>query len=222
MKLAQTIEQDLKALVRVQTADCNSPITSQYDVEWQQVKQAVPERQREFLWGRALIRQLAVELNIPVGEISSDSNKAPILPQQLAASISHNRQQVIVIAAPVGQVRALGVDIDTTEPIMARLKQRIFTDHERLQCQEQQEQLEIDPFKCLFSAKEGLYKCFYHLTGVKLSFCDISLSFEQDRSLTVRLERTIKVDPAVFNTLRGYWWIEQQQIVTVFMAMKKN
>lgn len=214
--LCGVIEQHFEGRLKAQLADSRALIEAEYPGEWAAVADAVPRRQREYLWGRRLLRQLAAQWHIPLGEVVSDDNKAPLLPRSLVASISHHDQQVIALAAPTNHYIAIGVDIERDQAMMPRLKQQLFTDFEKEQCQEWSQP--SDPYRLLFSAKESLYKCFYYLTAVKLSFCDVSLNFDNDQTFSVRPERDLAVDGSVFAILRGQVWIQDTHIVSVFVA----
>jgi len=83
-------KRDMNGRIKVGLAVAQNRIGPEYQGEWVQVQDAVAERQREYLWGRALLRLLAARLGVELGEIGRDCNNAPLLPETLTASIRHN------------------------------------------------------------------------------------------------------------------------------------
>jgi 4'-phosphopantetheinyl transferase EntD len=212
----QSILHHFDGRIQVKTENSLNPVTSEYETEWGYIKFAAPQRQREFIWGRKLLRQLATQLSIPVEEIKVDNNKAPVLPTALSASISYCGQYVIAVAAHTSEIVALGVDIERATPLMLRLRKSLFTRYEQQKCLEQQ--IAVDPFKLLFSAKESLYKCYYNLTKKKLSFRDVSISFENDQTFSIIPERFCMKERSIFSRIRGFYWIKNPYVVTLFVV----
>jgi enterobactin synthetase component D len=127
------------------------------------LRRAVPQRQYEFLVGRRLAHEL---LGAPCGQLG----RAPVWPPGFAGSISHTRQLVVVVVAPMSlRRRAIGVDIESLDcDASARAAlARCFTSAERglLRAVPDGELLG-------FSAKEAVYKAIHAGLGLSPNFLD--------------------------------------------------
>lgn len=127
------------------------------------LRRAVPQRQYEFLVGRRLAHEL---LGGPCGLWG----KAPVWPPGFTGSISHTRQLVVVVVAPMSlRRRAIGIDIESLNcnaSAQAALA-RCFTSDERglLRAVPDGELL-------AFSAKEAVYKAVNAGLGLSPDFLD--------------------------------------------------
>ncbi|MFN5940677.1 MAG: 4'-phosphopantetheinyl transferase [Polaromonas sp.] len=124
---------------------------------------AVPQRQYEFLVGRRLAHEL---LGVPCGL----RGRVPVWPPGFTGSISHTRQLVVVVVAPMSlRRRAIGVDIESLDcNASSRVAlARCFTSAERglLRAVPDGELLG-------FSAKEATYKALHTALGLSPDFTD--------------------------------------------------
>ena len=127
------------------------------------LRRAVPQRQYEFLVGRRLAHEL---LGAPCGLLG----RAPVWPPGFTGSISHTRQLVVVVVAPMSlQRRSIGIDIESLfcDASARAALARCFTPAERglLRAVPDGELLG-------FSAKEAAYKAIHAGFGLSPDFLD--------------------------------------------------
>lgn len=140
--------------------------------------QATKKRQSEFLAGRYAAKESLKALGITIHNTAIDENRAPIWPEDVVASITHNVGTAICAAAPNSQVKFLGIDLEQivdTETIHEIKPSIINTQEESLL---RSSDLAFDTaFTLVFSAKESLFKALYYYAGRYLDFDAAELSF---------------------------------------------
>ncbi|NOR63930.1 MAG: 4'-phosphopantetheinyl transferase superfamily protein [Rhodobacteraceae bacterium] len=136
---------------------------------------AVPKRQAEYLAGRVCARQAMGQLNGPLTEVHSGTDRAPQWPAGYVGSITHNDTSAAAIIGSTRHFAGLGID---QEEIMApdlaqKLQNAILSPVEAAL---QPQAISFAVFTSLaFSAKEALYKATYPLIGQMFGFHDVSL-----------------------------------------------
>ncbi len=141
------------------------------------IQRAVPERMREFTAGRHLSHKLLEELGLESMPILRNGDRAPIYPHGVTASITHSGDLCAVVMAFQKYTRALGIDIEASEPLKEELWPSIMTERELLQLAQLSEASPGLWAKTIFSAKEAFYKAQYQVTETFLNFWDVELSF---------------------------------------------
>lgn len=179
---------DLRWLSSVLPANCGlaggligQPSASDFPDEESIILNAAPKRRAEFRAGRSYAREALALVGCPRSNIPKDRHGAPIWPPGYRGSISHTDSLAIAVAAPDAYFRGLGLDIETVTPVDKDLGPFIFRPGE-LQEIPNWEGCDVDPSKCIFSAKEAFIKLYYSIDGVLLDFLEVSISF--DNSLT--------------------------------------
>jgi 4'-phosphopantetheinyl transferase EntD len=127
-------------------------------VERLHVRAATLRRRQEFSTGRALLRELlGRDVPIPVG-----SDRAPVLPPDVCASLAHDERFAVAAVAPRERVRSIGIDIEPAGPLANELTRLIVRDDDS----------PLDP-RLTFVLKEATYKAWSGLGGRTLEFADV-------------------------------------------------
>lgn len=136
---------------------------------------------------RIVARELLAQIGIPEAAVPKAISGAPIWPDGVVGSISHNSQIAIVAVALSRDVGALGIDIEPAEFLPFDLLEHIATPRELQRIAE-------DPFggRLLFTAKEAVYKAVYPLDHEFLEHQDVEIDIANCRA-QVRNGRAIKL-----------------------------
>jgi len=161
-------------------ADLDSVEGTLYAEEEILVRNASDRRHREFRAGRLCARQVLSELGFTRFPLLSDAARAPMWPPGIIGSISHTADLCGVVAARRGALVALGLDLESVDPLPDELWDHVLTEGERTWLRRHRE---VEPgllAKLIFSAKECTYKCQYTLTHRWLEFEDVEISLDME------------------------------------------
>lgn len=142
-----------------------------YPEEAAQVEDAAPKRQAEFLGGRICARNAMAALGLPECAILNDSDRVPLWPEGVVASISHCRGLCGAVVASSEHYLGLGLDIERTNRLSDSARQRVMHANEAARAGKD---LQAHG-SLLFSAKEAFYKTQYRLFGASPAFHDLQL-----------------------------------------------
>jgi 4'-phosphopantetheinyl transferase EntD len=134
-----------------------------YDVECEAVSGAVPGRRAEFASGRTLLRSL-IDDDVPIPMMS---DRRPLLPPGIRASLAHDEQFVVAVLSRGDDIVSLGVDIEpyrALEPGVVSIITRA-------------DELDIDPL-VLFCVKEAVYKAWSQSGGGFLEHGDVRVELD--------------------------------------------
>ncbi|TDJ70257.1 MAG: 4'-phosphopantetheinyl transferase superfamily protein [Planctomycetota bacterium] len=145
------------------------------------VRNAVPKRRREFTAGRHCAREALARLGIHGVAIPAGPDRAPEWPDGITGSISHCDSLCAAVAARVGRIVSLGLDIESVEPLSRELVSLVGTCAEIEEWDRASGELALDPAKLAFCAKESVYKADYPLTKRFLDFHDVEVAFDFER-----------------------------------------
>ena len=131
-----------------------------------EVDQAIDRRRQEFATGRVLARQAMQALGIEAGPILRGDRRQPIWPAGAVGSITHAGQLAVAAIGRAERLRAVGLDLELTQRVDAKLHGKLFT------AAEQALIAGADPRMAglMFSAKEAGYKATYPLAGRFIGF----------------------------------------------------
>lgn len=146
--------------------------------ERRHVERAVDRRKAEFATARRCARQALAELGVPPCSLVPAADRAPRWPPGVAGAISHTDGCCVVAVTEDPAVLAVGLDIETDEPLSPELEPVVCTRHELRWLREQPPALRGTLAKLHFSAKEAAYKCQYPRTGAPLDFLDGELDVD--------------------------------------------
>jgi 4'-phosphopantetheinyl transferase EntD len=139
------------------------------------------KRLREYSAGRQCAREALAHLGHAPVALPVGPGRAPLWPAGITGSISHTDEIAIAVVARQAQLRSLGIDVESAEPLDPDLRERVCRGEELAALAA----AGLEPgagAKLVFSAKESLYKCLWPLTGVFLEFHDISIRMDPVRS----------------------------------------
>ncbi len=149
---------------------------------WPSLAQAVPARQREFLWGRRSARlALAAVSGDPEAPLPVMSDRRPAWPEGWIGSISHAAGVASAIACRERDHPWIGQDVEALTALdhIDEIAPLVATPAERSRLSATEDLL------ALFSAKEALFKALR--PGRFLDFEAAELIGLDDASLTLRL-----------------------------------
>jgi 4'-phosphopantetheinyl transferase EntD len=127
------------------------------------------KRLREFSVGRHCARTALARLGHAPAALPVGPGRAPVWPAGIIGSISHTAEIAIAAVARQAQLRSLGIDVESADPLEPSLLELVCRDEERAALAVS----DLEPglgAKLVFSAKESVYKCLWPLTGVFLEF----------------------------------------------------
>ncbi len=201
--------------VGVGVADTTASAEPMLPEEAVAVASAIPSRKREFAAGRRAARDALQEIGAATAAIPKGTDRAPVFPAGLAGSITHTRQAALAIAAQNAQFRTLGVDIEPYAPLKAELLKAICTPQDREMLDGLPDNQRLLAARCLFSAKEAVFKAQYPLTGQVFGFDAASITFNPSRNgFTATFHRDIEAIRAG-STVSGQCGIAGGHILTL-------
>lgn len=130
------------------------------------IERAVPRRRAEFATGRTLLRSL---MGRDV-EILRTVSGRPQLPDDVIASLAHDREIAVAVVAPAREIRAAGVDVEPVHELDPRVAELIV----------RPDDVTPDPLTA-FVAKEAAYKAWSGLGGDLLEHHDVRVVVESGR-----------------------------------------
>jgi 4'-phosphopantetheinyl transferase EntD len=157
--------------IRTAEMDPRASTGALFPVEEASVARAVPKRRSEFIAGRTCARRAMAALGERAVAIPQGVDRAPVWPDGLVGSITHTDTWcAAAVARRSDGVRALGLDVESDEPIRMELARIICRPEERAFIRAQPATERGLLTKLVFSAKESAYKCQYALSTRLLSY----------------------------------------------------
>lgn len=163
--------------IALAVTDPTQPRTPVYAEEAALLPPMRPARQREFLAGRAALREAIMNLGRPACAIPMEPDRDPQFPNGICASLSHSRHLCMAIASLERHHNALGIDIEPTTGLDADLWATVCTDRERAWLSSLAKQSRALAAKRIFCAKEAAYKCQFTLSRTLLDFDAFDVTF---------------------------------------------
>lgn len=167
-------------------------------------------RKTEFIAGRFCAHEAMELANIPPEHIRIGGKGEPIWPSNIVGSITHSHGYAAAAVARKADVRALGLDAETDEPLSSKVLRRISNDQEQGWAKTIGGVLVQHPGKVLFSAKEATYKAWYPITHEWLGFKEAFIDFhDQENTFTVHIQKNGPI-----RQMHGKYLIRKGVIVT--------
>lgn len=177
------------------------------------VARAVDRRRREFTAGRLAARHAMAELGVPVAPVPSGPDRAPIWPDGLVGSISHTAECCLAVVARRKTQAAVGIDLETDEPLPQGLAAEICRPEELDWLARQPPSERGRLARLVFSAKEAAYKCQYPLTGTLFGFETLRIEFGDGTFRAIFAQPVGQFAAGSF--LRGRFSMQAGQILNV-------
>jgi 4'-phosphopantetheinyl transferase EntD len=175
------------------------------------------KRRREFTAGRHCARQALVRLGQEPVALPIGPGRAPVWPPGIIGSISHTDEIAIAAVARQTDLRSLGIDVESADPLEPGLLELVCRDDERAALTASGMQLQTGA-KLIFSAKESVYKCLWPVSGVFLEFHAIGIridpvshrftAYSQDRSIEATLRLICGAYRKVGGVLLSCAWLD--------------
>lgn len=132
-------------------------------VEAMAVARAVPKRVAEFAAGRRAARRALDSIGREAVDLPAGPNRAPVWPEGVTGSITHDGDLALAAVALLGEVRSLGLDLTEAAPLPGATRGHI------LRHEDEADLSEIEA-RAVFSAKESLYKALSPHVGFVFGF----------------------------------------------------
>jgi phosphopantetheine--protein transferase-like protein len=138
------------------------------------------KRLGDFCTGRYCLRS-CTELLGYSGDILVGERGKPLLPDNIAASVSHSKTLCGAIAADTTLFQSVGIDIESIGRVHKDMWHLLFTPNEtsQLVCLDEPAQQKLSTI--FFSMKEAFYKMQYPLTATYLDFKEVEVIAQQGR-----------------------------------------
>lgn len=183
------------------------------------MEEEVPKRKAHFLGGRYCAHQ-ALEMmhgNNEILPIKKGEEGAPIWPEGVIGSITHNENFVGAVVADKKNLRGVGID---TEKILGpqsvnMVEGLVATDKEK------KDSISFDPFEyftLIYSAKESIFKCLHPLVKKYIEFHDVNidqLDFEK-RTFDFSLLKSLNEEFKEGMSFQGRFSLEKDKLHTAF------
>ena len=177
------------------------------------VARAVPKRVAEFAAGRACARCALAELGVPGFILRVGPDREPLWPPDVAGSITHAAGFCGVVAARIGTVRSLGLDVERRDAVHRRLWEQIAAPEELGWLESLAPREASDMAALIFSAKEAFYKCQFPLTREWVAFNDVSVSIHHG-AFEILPRRTLAVAAITPAPWRGRFTLTESLVLT--------
>lgn len=174
------------------------------------VSQAVDKRKGEFGDARWCAHQALRQLGVSPGEtiLKADSGM-PLWPKGYVGSLTHTEGMRAAVAAPISQVRSVGLDIEPAEPLPEGVIDQIARETERRRVKKMMAQGNDVADRLLFCAKEATYKCWFPLTRRWLGFEDAEIDIRSDGTFVAYL--LVRPTPVPF--FEGRWVVRNGFVI---------
>ncbi|MEM9427120.1 MAG: 4'-phosphopantetheinyl transferase superfamily protein [Pseudomonadota bacterium] len=173
------------------------------------IAKAIPKRQAEFAAGRRAARMALGPLGHANTAIPQGKDRAPIWPEGLVGSLSHDAGLAVACVAPSDTLIGLGIDLAEAADFPTHLRCEIL----RTPSEEQQSGLEA---RLNFSAKEAVFKAFYPSVGKYFGFAAVEVIPDmQAERFTVTLRQPLGATPEGAQ-FEGRFAITEGRLITLF------
>jgi 4'-phosphopantetheinyl transferase EntD len=136
---------------------------------------------------RIVARELLAQFGLPARSLPKGKAGAPIWPEGVIGSLSHDSRVAVAAVALRRTVVALGIDVEPAEVLPLDVLDLVATPSER-------SKIGDDPYRgrLLFVAKEAVYKAVYPLDQQFLDHHDVEVSISKGQA-TVRNGRVLEL-----------------------------
>ena len=174
------------------------------------VSQAVDIRKSEFGDARWCAHRALKELGYTGSEpILRGERGMPLWPEGYTGSMTHTEGLRAAVAAPVSQVRSMGLDAEPAEPLPEHVLTMIARAGEMPQLGRLQRAGITCPDRLLFCAKEATYKTWFPMTHRWLDFDQAEIDLRLDGSLI----SYILARPTPVPFITGRWVIREGYVI---------
>jgi 4'-phosphopantetheinyl transferase EntD len=170
------------------------------------------KRLADFSTGRYCLRESTRQFGFE-GDVLIGDRGMPLLPDHIAASVSHSKNLCGAIAGHKDQYLSLGLDIETCDRVHKGMWRLLFTKYEidfLNGLDEEQQRLLSTVF---FSLKEAFYKLQFPLTGIYLDFPEVEI-YGVDNGYHIKALKPLGIIFPGGREVRGNMYRYNNEIVT--------
>ncbi|MDZ7711568.1 MAG: 4'-phosphopantetheinyl transferase superfamily protein [Roseovarius sp.] len=139
-------------------------------------------RLREFAAGRRAARAAMTALGLPPAAVPMGVTRAPIWPDGLTGTISHDATTCLALLGRARDWAGLGLDLEPDTPLPADIAATVCTPSEAADAAQARR---------VFCAKEAAYKALSPRINTVLDFADMTVTLGPDTRFTARLARAV-------------------------------
>lgn len=132
------------------------------------VARAVPKRRAEFAAGRRAARRALADLGHAPVALSVGPNRAPVWPEHVTGSITHDAGWALAGAASTRDVRSLGLDLTQAMALPEGVREQVLRHPDEVG-------LNDLSARAVFSAKEAIYKALAPSVGQVFGFSVVAV-----------------------------------------------
>ncbi|MGI9308777.1 MAG: 4'-phosphopantetheinyl transferase family protein [Gammaproteobacteria bacterium] len=185
--------EELLPAVAASVFSAELPATARLDpAEEAQTGRMVEKRLREFLHGRDCARAALQQLGFAAGAIPKGDHREPVWPEGIVGSITHSNGTAAAAVAYNKDLRAVGIDIESNEPLNDKLVEMICMPEEIARFSPGTQGNEA---KLLFSIKESIYKCLWPTVRQYFDFKEMEIRLDKPTGTVTATPHTEKVSP---------------------------
>lgn len=174
----------------------------------------VQARRDEFRTGRHCAREALTQLGLPNTAIPAGPHREPLWPPAIVGSITHCDGCRAAAVAHHSELRALGIDVETHEPLPPGVLTEVALPDEQSEVRDLLERLPMIRWdRVLFSMKESIYKTWFPLHLRWLGFTDCRVRIDPRRG-TFSAKVLIESGPVWPMEVHGAWETDDRFIRT--------
>ncbi len=190
-----------------------TPVLEQLQVDERRHAETLSgHRQVEWVGGRLALHRAIRQLGVRSGPILTGERGEPVLPEGVAASVSHKRGLAVALAAR-GVHGSLGVDLEDLGPPRPTIASKVLRPEEQAVVAGLPEDRRWIAILLRFALKEAVYKALhphvYRFVGFQEA--SISLGLDGTAEVTLHLEEPA---PPLWVAAR-YHWLEDRLLAAV-------
>ena len=169
-------------------------------------------RQVDFVGGRLALHRAIRSMGRKAGAVLAGPRGEPILPDGVAASISHKRTLAVALAARAGH-GSLGVDLEDQGPPRMIVAPKVLTPEELRAVNDLPDERRWMGVLLRFSIKEAIYKAVYPYVRRYVDFSEAHVTPDPDGQAEVTLRLSQGEGP--FRVEARYYWLDGRVLSTV-------
>ncbi len=169
-------------------------------------------RQAEWVGGRLALQRAIRQLGVKSGPILTGPRGEPILPDTIAASISHKRGLAVALAAR--RIHGtVGVDLEDLAPARPNIASKILRPEEAAVVEGLEPDRRWVAILLRFALKEAVYKALHPYLNRPVGFMEASVSLDLDGTAEVTLH--LEEPAPSFLVGARYRWLEGRVLACV-------
>lgn len=178
MSLVERLRAALPPGLALGDADPRAPETGLWPAERAATTRMRAPRRREFAAGRRAARAAMAELGLPLAAIPMAADRAPLWPEGVIGTISHDDENCLAVIGRRADWAGLGLDLEPALPLPEDLVATICDPGEAADAQ---------AARAIFCAKEASYKAISHRIDRVPGFLDMRVRLGPEDRFTAHL-----------------------------------